>query len=132
MPKSQQTLLTKVDEVKIPMSDLSEIFSFVCICICLLNAGVTRAILTQAGVNMPDGLVVTKEENDWDYNGAFPAVVKPTKVENSVGVELVRTKEEMEAAIERAWAFGDALIIDAFVPGREVGCIKELFFFMLN
>ena len=77
---------------------------------------------------MPDGLVVIKEENDWDYNGPFPAVVKPTKVENSVGVELVRTKEEMEAAIERAWAFGDALIIDAFVPGREVGCIFELFF----
>ena len=128
MPKSQQTLSTKVDEVKIPTSDLSAIFSFVCICICLLNAGVTRAILTQAGVNMPDGLVVTKEENDWDYNGAFPAVVKPTKMENSVGVELVRTKEEMEAAIERAWAFGDALIIDAFVPGREVGCIFELFF----
>ena len=75
---------------------------------------------------MPDGLVVTKEENDWDYNGAFPAVVKPTKMENSVGVELVRNKEEMEAAIERAWAFGEALIIDAFVPGREVGCNKEL------
>ena len=112
------------------MSDLSAIFSFVCICICicLLNAGVTRAILTQAGVKMPDGLVVTREENDWDYNGAFPAVVKPTKMENSVGVELVRTKEEMEAAIERAWAFGEALIIDAFVPGREVGCSKELFF----
>jgi len=87
-----------------------------------VDKGVTRAILTQAGVKMPDGLVVTKEENDWEYNGAFPAVVKPTKMENSVGVELVQTKEEMDAAIERAWAFGEALIIDAFVPGREVRC----------
>ena len=127
MPKSQQILLTKVDEVKIPMSDLSAVFTFVCICFCLLNAGITRAILTQAGVKMPDGLVVTKEENNWEYNGPFPAVVKPTKMENSVGVELVQTREKMEAAIERAWAFGDALIIDAFVPGREVGCCKELF-----
>ena len=112
-----------------PYQIFLQFFSFVCISIyiCLLNAGVTRAILTQAGVKMPDGLVVTKEENDWDYNGAFPAVVKPTKMENSVGVELVRNKEEMEAAIERAWAFGDALIIDAFVPGREVGCKKGLF-----
>ena len=69
---------------------------------------------------MPDGLVVTKEENDWDYNGAFPAVVKPTKMENSVGVELVHNKEEMEAALEQAWLYGDTAVVEVFKAGREV------------
>ena len=79
------------------------------------------------GVPIPEGVVITRDQKDFDYKETFPAVVKPTRMENSVGVELVHNKEEMEAAIERAWAFGDALIIDAFVPGREVGCKKGLF-----
>ena len=82
------------------------------LCFCSFYVGVTRAILTQAGVKMPDGLVVTKEENNWEYNGPFPAVVKPTLMENSVGVELVRNTREMRAAIEGAWKYGDMAIID--------------------
>ena len=84
--------------------------------------GVTRAILSEAGVLVPDGLVVTKGENTLEYKGPFPAVVKPTRMENSVGVELVRNKAEMEAAMERAWCFGDTVIIDTFKAGREVRC----------
>jgi len=89
----------------------------------IVDKGVTRAILTQAGVPMPDGLVVTREENGSpEYNGPFPAVVKPTRMENSVGVELVRDKDEMEAALEAAWQYGDAAVVDTFKAGREVRC----------
>ena len=46
-----------------------------------------------------------KEEDDAElaYTGPFPAVVKPTQMENSVGVELVRNTGEMRAAIQGAW-----------------------------
>ena len=71
---------------------------------------------------VPDGLVVTKGEKSLEYKGPFPAVVKPTRMENSVGVELVRNKAEMEAAVERAWCFGDTVVIDTFKAGREVRC----------
>ena len=82
----------------------------------------TRSILSEAGVLVPDGLVVTKEGENLEYAGPFPAVVKPTRMENSVGVELVQDKDEMEAAMERAFAYGDAAVIDTFKPGREVRC----------
>ena len=82
----------------------------------------TRSILAEAGVLVPDGLVVTKEGENLEYAGPFPAVVKPTRMENSVGVELVQDKDEMEAAMERAFAYGDAAVIDTFKPGREVRC----------
>ena len=80
----------------------------------------TRGILTQAGVPMPEGVVVTRGENGLEYNGPFPAVVKPTKMENSVGVKIVRDKDEMRDALEVAWLYGDAAVIDTFKPGREV------------
>jgi len=88
----------------------------------IVDKGVTRGILTQAGVPMPEGVVVTRGENGLEYNGPFPAVVKPTKMENSVGVKIVRDKEEMRDALEVAWLYGDAAVIDTFKPGREVRC----------
>ena len=71
---------------------------------------------------MPEGLVVTREDGSPEYNGPFPAVVKPTRMENSVGVELVHDKDEMEEALEGAWQYGDAAVVDTFKAGREVRC----------
>ena len=63
--------------------------------------GVTRALLAMGGVPIPEGVIVTRDQKDFDYKETFPAVVKPTRMENSVGVELVHTKEEMEVAARR-------------------------------
>lgn len=84
--------------------------------------GVTRAILAQAGVGVPSGVVITRNDDSSDYRAAFPAVVKPTRMENSVGVSLVRDRQEMEAALESCWSYGDTAVIDTFIPGREVRC----------
>ena len=84
--------------------------------------GVTRAILAQAGVGVPSGVVITRNDDNLDYKDSFPAVVKPTMMENSVGVCLVRDRVEMEAALADCWQFGDTAIIDTFIPGREVRC----------
>ena len=71
---------------------------------------------------LPEGLVLTRGENSLKYKGLFPAVVKPTRMENSVGVELVQDKAEMEAALERAFDYGDTAVVDMFKPGREIRC----------
>ena len=83
---------------------------------------VTRAVLSQAGVPVPSGVVITRNDDNLDYKDSFPAVVKPTMMENSVGVCLVRDRVEMEAALADCWQFGDTAIIDTFIPGREVRC----------
>ena len=74
----------------------------------------SRAILAEAGIPVPEGVILVREEDDPEmaYPGPFPAVVKPTLMENSVGVELVRNAREMRAAIEGAWKYGDMAIID--------------------
>ena len=86
--------------------------------------GVSRAILAEAGLPVPEGVILVSEEDDPElaWPGPFPAVVKPTLMENSVGVELVRNTREMRAAIQGAWQYGNMAIIDRFIPGREVRC----------
>jgi len=87
----------------------------------IVDKGITRAILLQAGVPVPTGLVITQYE-PLDYQGPFPVVVKPTKMENSVGVTLVQDKADLELALSEAWQYGDTAVIDSFIAGREVRC----------
>ncbi len=50
----------------------------------------------------------------------FPVVVKPVTEGSSVGVEIVRSPEEFEAACERAFFFDDELLVERFIEGQEV------------
>ena len=58
--------------------------------------------------------LVRGEDDDIEmaYTGPYPAVVKPTQLENSVGVEIVRDPQQLRAAIQRAWSYGDLAIVD--------------------
>ena len=72
--------------------------------------GTGRALMMQAGIKVPRGAILYAEDfispqfsvynilasNHLD----FPLVVKPTRCEASVGVHLVRSAEEMKAALE--------------------------------
>merc|ERR1711892_888440 len=88
----------------------------------IVDKAATRALLLQAGVPVPRGVVVGRADRNIRYEGGFPAVVKPCKMENSVGVAIVRSKEEMHQALEQAFSYGDTAVVDAFIPGREVRC----------
>jgi len=86
----------------------------------IVDKGTTRGLLLKASLPVPRGVVMMKGDTSVHYAGGFPAVVKPCKMENSVGVEIVQNKKEMIAALEKAFTYGDAAVVDAFIPGREV------------
>jgi len=88
----------------------------------IVDKGATRALLLQAGLPVPHGAVVVKGDTSHNYSAGFPAVVKPCKMENSVGVEIVRNKEEMKKALVQAFGYGDTAVVDTFIPGREIRC----------
>jgi D-alanine-D-alanine ligase len=50
----------------------------------------------------------------------FPAVVKPSKQGSTVGLSVVRDAQDLEHAIEEAYRFDDEVMIERFVPGREL------------
>jgi len=88
----------------------------------IVDKGITRGILLSQGLKVPKGSIFVKGDKGASYSGGFPAVVKPTKMENSVGVELVQDREQMYAALERAWSYGDTAVVDSFIAGREIRC----------
>lgn len=101
------------------------------VCANITDKGTSRAVLVQGGVNVPPGQVLVRADIQDDYRRAavrpcytegYPAVVKPTRMENSVGVEVVRSEEELGAALERAFSYGDSVLVDQFIAGREVRC----------
>lgn len=62
------------------------------------------------------GADLLEQHGDFGY----PAVVKPLREGSSVGVEIVSEADELVAACERAFCFDDHLLVERFVPGREI------------
>ena len=50
----------------------------------------------------------------------FPVVVKPSREGSSVGVHIVRTDDAYAAAVEDAARLAGTVLVEQFVPGREV------------
>ena len=50
----------------------------------------------------------------------LPLVIKAPKEGSSVGVYIVRTPDELEPALAEAWKFGDELLVEEFIAGREL------------
>lgn len=47
-------------------------------------------------------------------------VVKPSAQGSSVGVTIVENNEDLEEAIDKAFGFGDAVILEEFIEGKEI------------
>jgi D-alanine-D-alanine ligase len=52
--------------------------------------------------------------------GGLPVVVKPNQDGSSVGLSIVREATELGPALELAAATGDAILVEEYVPGREL------------
>ena len=50
----------------------------------------------------------------------LPIVVKPPREGSTVGVVIVKNEDEIESAISEAAKYGRELLIEQFVPGREL------------
>ena len=50
----------------------------------------------------------------------FPCIVKPSRQGSSVGIEVVRDADQLEAAVRTASQFDSEVMIERFVRGREL------------
>lgn len=48
---------------------------------------------------------------------AFPVIVKPVRLGSSIGVSIVKSQNELEYALDVAYEFDDAIIIEPFIAG---------------
>ena len=57
-----------------------------------------------------------------------PLVIKAPKEGSSVGVYIVKTQAELDDALAQGWKFGDELLVEEFIAGKEltVGIVGDL------
>lgn len=52
----------------------------------------------------------------------LPLFIKPANTGSSVGISKVKTQQEFFAAIEEAFRYDRKIILEEFIPGREIEC----------
>lgn len=70
--------------------------------------------------------VLIRRGDTWDENFlldlGLPLFVKPNCNGSSYGVSKVKKKEDLITAIEFAFDYGDEVLVEAYLQGREFGC----------
>ncbi len=83
-----------------------------------------KTVLKSAGVPVPGGMVVTRTEAAKRHLLPPPYVIKPIAEGSSVGVFIVREdhKHPPQELTRADWAFGDRVLVEPFIPGKELTC----------
>ena len=84
-------------------------------CVVSSNKFLTKGYAFSVGVNTLDYRYYTKE--DEILVDTFPIILKPVKLGSSIGVSIVKSQEELEYALDVAFEFDNAVIIEPFISG---------------
>lgn len=79
------------------------------------NKFLTKGYASSIGVETIDYNYFTKK--DKIEIEKFPAIIKPTHLGSSIGVSIVKSKDELDYALDVAFEFDDSIIVEPFVSG---------------
>jgi len=84
-----------------------------------LHKGRANRILREAGLPVPDGLVLPSDKRCEPSELSYPVIVKPVDGSGSRGVSRVECAEKLPAALADAQAFSPEVMIEQVVEGRH-------------
>jgi D-alanine-D-alanine ligase len=85
-----------------------------------MDKAAAKAAFAAAGLPVAPGRVMTVAELEHDDPLPLPYVIKPVGEGSSVGVEIMRAGGNRRAAVVAGWRFGAQVLVEEFVPGREL------------
>jgi len=89
-----------------------------------MNKGFAKKLFRQHNLATPAGYVVTRSQleqvEELHCDLGFPCVVKPASGGSSVGLSLVRTREQLRDAAELACRYGGEALVARYVKGKGV------------
>ena len=89
-----------------------------------MEKDIAKVVMQAAGVPVPEGRVVTRQEAAKDHVLPRPYVLKPVAEGSSVGVFIV-TEQHAHPPQELTrsdWSLGDRLLAEKYIPGKELTC----------
>jgi D-alanine-D-alanine ligase len=92
-----------------------------------MDKDVAKRLFRFAGVPTPDWLMAPASARTVGARLGFPVIVKPNGEGSTVGLSRVDEPAELPRAVELAARFGGEVMIERYVPGREltVGVLDE-------
>ncbi len=95
-------------------------------CALAMNKTLSKKLFQASGIPTPPGITVYKGAASYEDVG-FPCVVKPCSGGSSVGTSIVYSRDAYDAALDLAFQYEDAVIVERYIRGREltVGVMAE-------
>ncbi len=89
------------------------------------NKALTRRLLARRGLSVPDQRNAgSKMENRAFLQEHGRVVVKPARGEQGAGISVdIRSEDELEAAIEKAYSYHDVVLLEQFCRGEDLRII---------
>ncbi|MDQ7786523.1 MAG: D-alanine--D-alanine ligase [Thermodesulfovibrionales bacterium] len=80
----------------------------------------SKKIFLYHGIPVPPFLIVSKGQSVKSVDFAFPWVVKPAAEGSSIGVSIVKKREQLQEALAKAYSHGPRAVIEEFIDGKEI------------
>jgi len=85
-----------------------------------MDKDLSKVLFRQAGVTTANWLMAPASAEEVRSAIGFPAIVKPSKQGSTVGLSVVKEAAALQAAVDEAYDFDDEVMIEQFIPGREL------------
>lgn len=109
------TLQAVLDVLEVPYTGSSALGSALA-----MDKDLSKRLFTLAGVPTAPWLMAPANIATINDRLGWPVVVKPSKQGSTVGLSVVKQPDALATAIELASRYDDEVMIEAFVPGREL------------
>jgi D-alanine-D-alanine ligase len=87
-----------------------------------MDKGISNDFYRTIGMKVPPYVVLHKNFPQKKLGFGIPAVVKPVDGGSSVGVSIVKSKEEFSSALKKALKANQRVMVQQFIKGREFTC----------
>ncbi|EOS23453.1 D-alanine-D-alanine ligase [Lachnospiraceae bacterium 3-1] len=87
-----------------------------------MDKELSKRLFAANKIPTPAGISMEKGACEWEFEKTgltLPCVVKPCCGGSSIGVSIVRTKEEYRHALEEAFRWEEKIIVESYIKGRE-------------
>jgi D-alanine-D-alanine ligase len=109
------TLQTLLEMVGVPYTGSGRLGSAMA-----MDKDVSKRLFRMAGVPTADWVMAPAQRDRIARDFGWPVVVKPSKQGSTVGLTVVKRGEEYDEAVTLARRYDDEVMIERFVPGREL------------
>jgi len=89
-------------------------------CALAMDKAMTKCLLEHGDLPVPRGFVRTLRERRRPLPSGFklPLVVKPVSQGSTLGITIIRKRRGLGAALQAAFAYGSAALIEEYIDGR--------------